>query len=230
MNRKIIKQILDSRTIVIYFAACLLLFVVTPGQKSAMDILGGFSAQASMGLNIPGIMRWNLCVLPPVAVSILFMDVELGPLRIYTMLRTKSARKWFIPRLAGIAVANLLYLLLFIAAAELFGRSGTHRYFMIFLLAFFLHTFSMSVISVAICTQDRGTHGAILFFLLVEGAMVVIGDIFSQIASYLPPYWGMIQQISSTNLRAVYLFWIFGLSVVAIFLSAIFIVRSVRVH
>lgn len=90
---RIAGRILDRRAIMIYFAAWLLFFAVTPGHKGAMAILGGFSPQESRGMDILGIIRWNLCVLPPVAVSILFMDVEMGVLRVYTMVRSGSMKK-----------------------------------------------------------------------------------------------------------------------------------------
>ena len=88
-------QILDKRAFMIYFAAWLLLFTVAPGPKSTMNLLGGFSPQESRGLNTLGIVRWNLCVLPPVSVSILFMDIEMGRLRTYTMIRAGNAKYLF---------------------------------------------------------------------------------------------------------------------------------------
>lgn len=95
MNRKMVGQILDKRAFMIYFAAWLLLFTVAPGPKSTMNLLGGFSPQESRGLNTLGIVRWNLCVLPPVSVSILFMDIEMGRLRTYTMIRAGNAKYLF---------------------------------------------------------------------------------------------------------------------------------------
>lgn len=227
-NWKIISRILDRRAIIIYFTAWLLFFTVMPGQKGAMDILGGFSPQESRGLDILGIMRWNLCVLPPVAVSILFMDVEMGVLRVYTMVRSESVKKWYLPRFIGIAAANLVYLLLFVGVAEIGMRSGDYKRngFGLFLAVFFLHSFLMSVVSVALCGKSRRVHTAVVFYLLVEGIMVVIGDIFPQTAACLPPYWGMIRQVGGGSTG--YLFGIMGLSAVVIEVSAVYIIKSLR--
>ncbi len=227
-NWKIISRILDRRAITIYFAAWLLFFTVMPGQKGAMDLLGGFSPQESRGLDILGIMRWNLCVLPPVAVSILFMDVEMGVLRVYTMVRSGSVGKWYLPRFIGIVAANLVYLLLFVGIAEAGVGSGDYKRngFGLFLAVFFLHSFLMSVVSVALCGKSRRVHTAVVFYLLVEGIMVVIGDIFPRAAACLPPYWGMIRQVGGGSTG--YLFGIMGLSAVAIAVSAVFTIYSLR--
>lgn len=85
--RAIITRIISWRTIAAYIAVFLLLVITAPKGVSITELLGGFSAIGGMGrLNILGIMRWNLCVLPPVAVSILFMSSELGPLSAYTVI------------------------------------------------------------------------------------------------------------------------------------------------
>ena len=190
MNRKMISRIMDKRAIAIYLAVFLLLFAVTPGQKDVLDILGGFSPQESREPDMIGMMRWSLCVLPPVAVSILFMDAEIGGLRFYTMVRAKTVKKWFFLRFMGIVAANLLYLLLFAVLTEICAGNGGYkrRGFLLFLLLFFVHSFCVSMVSVALCTQSKGIHMAVVFYLAVEGIMVVIGDIFPQTAAYLPPY------------------------------------------
>jgi hypothetical protein len=225
---RIAGRILDRRAIMIYFAAWLLFFAVTPGHKGAMAILGGFSPQESRGMDILGIIRWNLCVLPPVAVSILFMDVEMGVLRVYTMVRSGSMKKWFLARLLGIAAANLVYLLLFVGIAEIGMGSGDYKRngFGLFLAVFFLHSFLMSVFSVALCGKNRRVHKAVVFYLLVEGIMVVIGDNFPRTAACLPPYWGMIQQVGGSSTG--YLFGIIILSAVIIVVSAVFIKKGLR--
>ena len=228
MKGKIISRILDKRALIIYLAACLLLFIVTPGQKSVMNVLGGFSPQGSRGLDIIGIMRWNLCVLPPVAASILFMDVEMGALRVYTLIRTKNAKRWFLPRFTVIAAANMIYLFLFTILAESYAGSGDYKRnrFFVFLTIFFLHSFMMSVVSVALCARNGGVRISVIFFLAVEGIMVVIGDIFPQTAAYLLPYWGMIQQVGAYDGSVLYLLLIMGVQTAMIAGSTILIVKS----
>ncbi len=231
MNRKMVGRILDKRAIMIYFAAWLLLFTVTPGTKSTMNLLGGFSPQGSRGLNILGIIRWNLCVLPPVAVSILFMDIEMGRLRTYTMIRARNINAWFRPRSISIAVANLIYLLLFTGLIEVCERNEDYKSngFPLFLILFFLHSFLMSMISSALCTQNDGIRMSVIFYLAVEGIMVVIGNIFPLAAAYLPPYWGMILQVKGAyNGAILYPFLIAVFSVATIVISSVFIIKCLR--
>lgn len=229
MRGEMIGRILDRRALIIYLAACLLLFIVTPGQKSVLNVLGGFSPKGSRGLDIIGIMRWNLCVLPPVVASILFMDVEMGALRVYTLIRTKDAKKWFLPRFTAIAANNLIYLLLFTVLAEICACADYKRSsFILFLIIFFLHSFMMSIASVALCALSGGVHVSIIFFLAVEGIMVVIGDIFPQTAAYLVPYWGMIQHVGAYDGSVPYLLLIMGVTAVMIAGSALIIIKSLR--
>lgn len=230
MNRRIINRILNKRVIVMYAIAFLLLLAVTPEPKSVMDILGGFSSQERKGLNIIGIMRWNLCVMSPIMVSILFMDMEMGTLRVYTMIRAKNMKRWFQSRLISIAVSNLIYLFLFVRGVEICIGCCNYRRkdFGLFLLLFFLHSFLMSMISVALCAQNKGIHLAVIFYLTVEGVMVIVGDIFPPMARYLLPYWGMIRQVRNVSDHS-YLFFVIGFSVLLIVVCCVFIIKSLRV-
>lgn len=231
MNIKIINMILNRRIIAMYIAVIILLFAVTSGHNGAMNILAGFSPQESRGLDIIGIIRWNLCVLPPVATSILFMDIEIRVLQIYTMIRSKNIIKWFIQRFIGIVIANLFYLFLFVVIAEICVAPGDYKKngFLLFLTLFFLHTLLVSLVSVALCVQSKNIHITIVFYLTVEGIMVVIGEFFPKIAAYLPPYWGMIRQVENSSFGDMsYLFLIIGISVVIIISSFIFIIKTLR--
>ena len=90
----------------------------------------------------------------------------------------------------------------------------------------FSRVFLMSVFSVALCGKNRRVHKAVVFYLLVEGIMVVIGDNFPRTAACLPPYWGMIQQVGGSSTG--YLFGIIILSAVIIVVSAVFIKKGLR--
>lgn len=231
MNRKIICRILDKRALAMYIAVFLLLFAVSPGQKGVMHILGGFSPRKSGALNILGIMRWNLCVLPPIAVSILFMEVEMGRLRIYTMIRGKNVIQWFLARFTGIAAANLVYLFLFVGLTEVWAGSGDYKKdgFYLFLLLFFLHSFLMSVVCAAFCAHSKGVPVSVVFYLVVEGIMVVIGNIVPQTAFLLLPYWGMIRQVGDASGGGIcYLFLIMGVSAGLIVGAALLMIKSLR--
>lgn len=230
MNIKMINRILNGRTIIMYAAVMILLLAVTP-EKGAMDILAGFSPQEGRGLDMIGIIRWNLCVLPPVAASILFMDSEMGRLRIYTMIRSKNVKKWFIQRFMGIVTANLFYLFLPVAITEICAAVGDYKKkgFLLFLTLFFLHTLLISLVSVALFVQNKNLHITMVFYLTVEGIMVVIGEFFPKIAAYLPPYWGMIRQVGNSFAgNRSYLFLIASISAVIMMSSVIFIIKNLR--
>lgn len=179
-----------------YLAMFLLLVITAPKSVSTVELLGGFSAVGGMGrLNILGIMRWNLCVLPPVAVSILFMSSELGPLSIYTVMRATSIKMWYLVRLCAIILANLIYISLFILLGAAFClniRGEPARLFQL-MLVFPIHTILMSGISMMLLTICRLSKVSIFAYFIVEGGMVIGGSLFPSISKYLLPFWGMVQ-------------------------------------
>lgn len=228
---KMIKRILGMPVLIIYFGTYFLLYAVFPEAGNVMELLGGISPQGGQGLHILGIMRWDICILPPVAAGILFMDSELGPLRIYTMVREKKADIWILRRFCSIFVSCAAYLSLFALLDVLNGRecrvSGGR--FGIFLLIFFLHILLTSTVSAALLVISRDVKAAVLFFMVMEGLLVTAGDIYPQTAPYLPPYWGMIRQEAfSARIIPGYLCATVGLSAFGITLAVFAMARVVK--
>jgi len=196
MSRAVITRIINWRTMAVYLAMFLLLMITAPKSVSTVGLLGGFSAVGGMGrLNILGIMRWNLCVLPPVTVSILFISSELGPLSTYTVIRATSIKKWYSVRLCAVILANLLYISIFILLGAAFGfnaRSEPSRLFQL-MLVFPIHTILMSSISMMLLTICRSSKVSIFAYFIAEGGLVIGGSLFPSISKYLLPFWGMVQ-------------------------------------
>lgn len=191
-----ITRIINWRTIAVYFAVFLLLLLTAPKSVSITELLGGFSAVGGMGrLNILGIIRWNLCVLPPVAVSIHFMSSELGSLSTYTVIRTTRIKTWYLARLCAVILANLGYIFVFILLGAVFGLNAKSDLFRLYQLTliFPMHTALMSNISVALLTICRSSKVSIFAYFIVEGGMVIEGSLFPNASKYLLPFWGMVQ-------------------------------------
>ena len=146
MRKKAIGRILNLRNILIYFLAYILLFLVSEKGDSVVEICGGISVSRSSGLKVIQIMRWVLCVLPPIAVSILFMEEELGVCVIYTVIRAKNIRQWWCVHWLGVFVINLMYPALFTAVSVLMDvNKWTHgQNQALFFLIFEIHIFTMS--------------------------------------------------------------------------------------
>lgn len=180
----------------VYLAIFLLLIITAPKGVSITELLGGFSAIGGMRrLNILGIMRWNLCVLPPVAASILFMSSELGPLSTYTVIRAASIKTWYLVRLCAVILANLIYIFAFILLGAAFGLNAGSEPFRLYqlMLVFPMHTALMSSISVMLLTVCRLSKASIFVYFVVEGVMVIGGSVFPGASKYLLPFWGMVQ-------------------------------------
>lgn len=201
MRCRVVGRILNGRTLAAYLAVCLLLSVVTRGAGSAADILGGFAPAQGGSLNVLAIMRWNLGVLPPVAAGILFMDEELGALRNFTLPRSGSVGRWCLRRFAAVGAADLAYLLMAEAVSALCALGGAGSadeegfyFFGIFLIVFFVHSFTMSAVSAALLAWKGGPRAPLFLFLVVEGFLTAAGNLFPHVSAYLPPYWGMARQ------------------------------------
>ena len=72
MNTKIIERTLTPTICTFYLLMCCLLAATAEG-KTVIDIWGGFVPSGGLLSNVIGIVRWNICVMPPVMVSNLFM-------------------------------------------------------------------------------------------------------------------------------------------------------------
>ena len=186
-------RILSSRGIAIYLIAYLLLLVTAPGQASVIEIMGGFSPVGSTGLKVISIMRWNLCVMPPVIVSMLFMSLELRKLSCYTVIRAKSIGHWFAVRYICVALAGVVYLLSFVLITTALGHNvGLEiKSVCVFMLVFSIHITLVSTISVTLLVISRSHRIALLSFFAIDGGMVVVGSMFPSISKYILPFWGM---------------------------------------
>ena len=174
-----------------------MLFFISEQGDSIVEICGGIIGVRSSGLNVVQIMRWALCVLPPVAVSIMFMEEELGACVIYTVVRAKNIRYWWCAHWLGVFAINLMYLVLFTVASALLGinRWIHGQNLALFFLVFEIHIFTMSVLSVMILFLCKSLNMSVLFFGVVEIAMVAIGSISPELSIYLFPFWGMVNYL-----------------------------------
>ncbi len=172
MRKNVIGRIIVGRTLLLYFLTYILLFIVMNEGDSIIDIYGGFSTSSNGGMNVIKIMRWNLCVLPPVAVSILYMDEELGTFGIYTIIRSKHMGHWWCMHWMAVVFANLVYVLIptfvVIIAGKKYGKESYGLFFVVFLS----HILLMSILSVLIFIMFKSLKMSILFFGLVEIFMV----------------------------------------------------------
>ncbi len=233
MNLQMMSRILNSRGIAIYLIAYLLLLVTAPGQASVIEIMGGFSLVGSTGLKVISIMRWNLCVLPPVIVSMLFMSLELGKLSCYTVIRTRSIGHWFAVRYICIALAGIVYLLSFELITTILGYNAGCgiKSVCVFMLVFSVHITLISTISVTLLVISRSHRIALLSFFAIDGGMVVVGSMFPSASKYILPFWGMANNENLLSLNNhLYLLATVGISVLLLALLVTAVLRWLRAN
>ena len=110
MKGRLFTRVFDLHTLTCYLTAIALMLFLVGGHRSPLSFFMGFSAQDGVGgLDILKTMEWNLCVLPPVSASLLFLMPELGTLSTYTILRSKNIRSWWLMRLAAVVVINYVF-------------------------------------------------------------------------------------------------------------------------
>ncbi|BAL00831.1 hypothetical protein OBV_36320 [Oscillibacter valericigenes Sjm18-20] len=228
-----LSQILNSRGIAIYLITYLLLLVTAPGKASVIEIMGGFSPIGSTGLKVISIMRWNLCVMPPVIVSILFMSLELGKLSCYTVIRTKSISHWFVMRYICVVLSGIVYLLCFMLVTTALGYNvgcGIESV-CVFMLVFSVHITLVSTISVTLLITSRSHRVALLSFFAIDGGMVVVGSMFPSASKYILPFWGMANNEGFLFLNNyLYLLTTVGISILLLALFAVAALKWLRAN
>ena len=193
MRKHLLLRPFDRYSLCCYFGAVALILFLAEGQNVPTILFQGFSVvNGTGGLDLLSAMLWNLCVLPPVSASILYIIHEFEVLFFYTVLRSKSILRWWLVRFASIVFLNYAFyclaqiLLTLICHNQFISEQG----FKIAML-FPLHT---TVLSILCChgVVLFSSRGAVAFYLLVEGALVIIGTTFPRICPFLLPYLGMI--------------------------------------
>lgn len=194
MRISYVKQILCRRTLISYGVAVGLMLVLAAAQASPEEFFAGFSAQSSMGrLDFVEAMKWNLCTLPPVSASILFMESELGVFSTYTVLRIRSMSCWYLVRFLAIAIANVAFFLLALTMIALIRMKNILLWDELIrvTILFPLHTILISVLccgAMLVFSSGRAAVGAYLF---IEGGLLTLGLMFASISPFLMPFWGM---------------------------------------
>lgn len=191
MNAKMFCRILDKRAVIIYFSVIFILLITNTKDMSVIGILGGMNAAGA--LNVLGVMKWNVCVFPPVAVSTLFMMTEMGLLSKYTMGRSKSVKYWFAMRANSVVAANFAYFLTAFFVTSILTCKFDVRgdLFYRLMIIFPLHTIMLSMLSIMLLAICRTPKPVIIAYLIIEGITAVIGCLFPSVSRFMLAYWGM---------------------------------------
>lgn len=194
------QRIINIRTLLIYIAA----FVVLRALKSNMcfgDVCGGFSVEKGYGLPFEKIMEWNICILPPIVVGMLYIDEELGRPGIYTMLRSGYMKKWWSLHWITLAVADALYVVFMIATDMIWcdrGHGGEE--YGIFALTFLIHIFMITVLVVCVFVVFKSLKAALLGYGFVEIFFTAAGCMNVGLSNVLLPFWGMVNYKNGWNM------------------------------
>lgn len=211
MSKGIIKRIYSKQAITILLLACVLRALTLTNSTSFIDLLGGIPIYNNGSLNLLEIIKWNICVLPPVSICALFTIDEFGSICRYTMLRDKSIQHWYKNRLYAVILANYSYCLAFIFITCILRISSECNVNMILLtgLLFPLHTTLLSVVFLFIYARYKTPKLMIIVYLIVNGIMTIIGSIFPSTCKFLLPFWGM----------AVNQIWLFSNQIIHLLLT-----------
>lgn len=188
---RMFQRIMDRTALCICLGVTALLLLTSADTPTALNLLGGFSAATTMGmLNVVGIIRWILVVLPPTAISVLFITSELGPQSTFTMIRSKSVVRWIVARLGMILAVNLIYPLILLVVGFIFMPPPAIDAMRLYII-FSIHTCMVSFLSVFLVAIFRSPKPAFLAFIIIEGCSVVVGNIVPSISKYMVGFWGM---------------------------------------
>ena len=194
------QRIINIRTLLIYIAAFVVLRALT-GNMCYGDAFGGFPVEKGYGLRFEKIMAWNICILPPIAVGMLYIDEELGRPGIYTMVRSVYMKKWWSLRWITLALAGGLYVACIIVMDMLWcdrghgcGEYGT------FALTFFVHIFVITVLAVCVLVVSKSLKTALFMYGFVEIFFTAAGCMNVGLSNVLLPFWGMVNYKNGWNM------------------------------
>lgn len=186
------QRIINIRTLIIYTAAFAVLRALT-GNMCFGEVSGGFPVEKGYGLPFEKIMAWNICILPPAAVGMLYIDEELGRLGIYTMVRSGYVKKWWQLRWITLAAADALYTACITAMDMLWcGRGHECIEYVGFAAVFLIHVFVVTVLAVFVLVAAEALKAALLMYGFVEIFSTAAGCMNVELSSALLPFWGMV--------------------------------------
>ena len=194
MRTATINRIANTKTLCIYVVVVVALIFMKgiDPNNSLIELLGGISnTHGGYGVNIFEIICWNVSVLPPISVSILFMMDELGVLSVYTIIRSKNIRHWWQTRFISVVAVNFLYSVVAVLIVWIVGSTHLGESIYKLMLLFSLHIITMSAILITVLVTTQSVHIVILVFAAIEIFGVVAGSLFPIIGKYTIAFWGM---------------------------------------
>ena len=194
------QRIINIRTFLIYIAAFAVLRALT-GNMCFGDVFGGFPVEKGYGLPFERIMAWNICILPPIVVGMIYIDEELGRSGIYTMVRSRYMKKWWSLHWITLAVADGLYVACIITMDMLwcYRGHGCEEYW-IFALTFLIHIFVVTVLAVCVLVVSKSLKAALLGYGFVEIFFTAAGCMNVGLSNVLLPFWGMVNHKNGWNM------------------------------
>jgi len=193
---KMIGRILDFRAVALYLLTILILiFTNQSGAPSLTDLLGGVPRSGSVySLDVYGMIKWCVCVFPPVAASVLFMLQETGIFSGYTVIRYKNVKMWMITRLGAVIAANMFYFILCVIFTTVTGSNAHLAMTAIahIALIFQIHTTMLSFLSVSALMITRKPAIPLIVFFIITGVTVMLGTTVPTLSKYMIGLYGMV--------------------------------------
>ena len=189
----IVKRILTfhNMMICVFF---IVLLSISFKDSSIYDILGGINSSNKI-LNIIQIIKWNLCILPPIIISLIFLSEEFGIFRKFTFIRSKNVLQWILVRFGIIVFINYMYILLFFLITYCIGLNKEFEISNIILLftVFPINIITISMLIETVSVTTNSQKNAIILYFFIEGFAVILGLIYPASSKYIISYWGMLK-------------------------------------
>ena len=195
-------------------------------SKDINQILGNFSPSKSLKLDVQHIMQWNLAVLFPTLIANNYFIKEMGNIRYYTMVRSKRIKDWYSYRSFFICIICIFYILTVIVYT--FGSHNSHiaKDFEC-LFSFCFHTLIMAFFSVLIYIHyKKEIKFIILFYLFIEGILLVLGHFVPQLGYWFLPYLGMSANVVRGTFECEYILFKAVIIITILFTGAFAASRS----
>ena len=165
---------------------------------------GGVKIEATVNhFNMMAFIRWTIAVLPPIIISLIYVERECSVYCVYTIMRYGSLNKWWRDRFCVVLVNQYIYLLMGmgLAAAIHFNaitKINISSFFFIILL-FPLFTLIITLICITLFLIIKSQKAAIATCLILTGFITTLGLLNTNANKYSFGCFGMLVRSKYMN-------------------------------
>ena len=199
-----VKRISSVRSILSFLTIWILLGITDVSNTLSfneylINNLGGIEINTMQsGFDMYGMIRWTVTISPPVIIGLLYINREMGIFSIYTVLRMKSMKQWWIDRVIALIVGHYLYFVIggmILLLISLFRQSPSaqiDKATLLISLLFPFYTLTLCLLCVTAFIITGSQRISIAMYTIVAGISTTMGMTINSANPYMLGCYGML--------------------------------------